>query len=120
RRDLHDDLAPTLAGLSLTASTISELIANDPAKAAALANGLYTSLRAAVGNIRHLVYDLRPPTLDELGLVAAIRERAAQYSDPDGATGSLQVVVDAPSRLPSLPAAVEVAAYRIVQEALMN
>jgi signal transduction histidine kinase len=78
---------------------------------------LQTEIRATVGNIRRLVYDLRPPTLDELGLLAAIRERAAQYSNaPQG----FHVTVNAPAELPALPAAVEVAAYRIVQEALEN
>jgi signal transduction histidine kinase len=52
-----------------------------------------------------------------LGLLAAIRERATQYSNaPDG----FPVTVEAPAELPALPAAVEVAAYRIVQEALEN
>jgi len=116
RRDLHDDLAPTLAGLALTASTVTELIPNDPAKASVLANDLNQSIRGAVGNIRRLVYDLRPPTLDELGLVAAIRERAAQFTQ---SSNGLCVIVEA-AELPALPAAVEVAAYRIAQEALMN
>ena len=58
-----------------------------------------------------------PPALDELGLLAAVRERAAQYSNaPDG----LRVTVNAPAELPALPVAVEVAAYRIAQEALEN
>ena len=117
RRDLHDDLAPTLATLGLTASTAVDLIATNPTKATALVKELQTEIRATVGNIRRLVYDLRPPTLDELGLLAAVRERAAQYSNaPDG----FQVTVDAPAELPALPAAVEVATYRIVQEALEN
>jgi signal transduction histidine kinase len=120
RRDLHDDLAPTLAGLSLTASTISDLIPRDPARAVALTTDLQTAIRSAVSNIRRLVYDLRPSALDELGLAAAIRERAAQHNDHRGAVGGLQVVVAAPDHFPPLPAAVEVAAYRIVQEALMN
>ncbi len=116
RRDLHDDLAPMLAGLALTADTVADLIPADPAKATALANDLNHSLRAAVSDIRRLVDDLRPPTLDELGLVAAIRERAAQFThSADG----LRVTVEA-DELPPLPAAVEVAAYRIAQEALMN
>jgi len=116
RRDLHDDLAPMLAGLALTADTVADLIPTDPAKATALANDLNHSIRAAVSDIRRLVYDLRPPTLDELGLVAAIRERAAPFThSADG----LRVTVEA-DELPSLPAAVEVAAYRIAQEALMN
>ncbi|MHB8625134.1 MAG: sensor histidine kinase [Aggregatilineales bacterium] len=125
RRDLHDDLAPTLAALALRASTIADLIPTDPTGASALAAELYTAIRAAVGDIRRLVYDLRPPTLDELGLVAAIRERAAQYSNgrPLGSLSEsprLQVTLIAPDRLPPLPAAVEVAAYRIIQEGLTN
>ncbi len=117
RRDLHDDLAPTLASLGLTASTAADLIATNPETATALVKELQTEIRATVGNIRRLVYDLRPPTLDELGLLAAVRERAAQYSNaPDG----FDVSVEAPAELPVLPAAVEVAAYRIVQEALEN
>jgi signal transduction histidine kinase len=116
RRDLHDDLAPTLAGLALTTSTIGDLIPTDRAKAVALTTDLNQSIRATVGDIRRLAYDLRPPALDELGLVAAIQERAAQYS----ASGGLRVVVEADKQLPPLPAAVEVATYRITQEALMN
>ena len=117
RRDLHDDLAPTLASLGLTASTVADLISTNPTTATTLAKELQTEIRATVGNIRRLVYDLRPPTLDELGLFAAIRERAAQYSSaPDG----FHVTVDSPAELPALPAAVEVAVYRIVQEALEN
>jgi len=117
RRDLHDDLAPTLASLGLTASTAADLIATNPEKATALVKELQNEIRSTVGNIRRLVYDLRPPTLDELGLLAAIRERAAQYSN---APNGFHVAVDAPAELPALPAAVEVAAYRIVQEALEN
>jgi signal transduction histidine kinase len=117
RRDLHDDLAPTLASLGLTASTVADLIPTNPTTATKLVKELQAEIRATVGNIRRLVYDLRPPTLDELGLLAAVRERAAQYSNaPDG----FYVTVDAPAELPVLPAAVEVAAYRIMQEALEN
>ena len=117
RRDLHDDLAPTLASLGLTASTAADLIRTNPTTATALVKELQTEIRATVGNIRRLVYDLRPPTLDELGLLAAVRERAAQYTN---APGGVHITVDAPAELPALPAAVEVAAYRIVQEALEN
>ncbi|HEU5098271.1 MAG TPA: histidine kinase, partial [Roseiflexaceae bacterium] len=122
RRDLHDDLAPSLAGLAFTASTARDLVATDPSAATTLLDDLHAGIRAVVGEIRRLVYDLRPPALDEFGLVAALRERAAQYSDQARADAqtSLHVDVEAPERLPPLPAAVEVAAYRIVQEALMN
>jgi len=117
RRDLHDDLGPTLASLGLTASTAADLISTNPDTATAMVKELHSEIRATVGNIRRLVYDLRPPTLDELGLLAAVRERAAQYSNaPDG----FDITVEAPAELPVLPAAGEVAAYRIVQEALEN
>lgn len=118
RRDLHDELAPTLAALGLTAATVGEMIPRDPSRAAAANAKLEAALRATVGDVRRLVYDLRPPALDELGLVEAIRERADQYSN--GAMSGLRVTVEAPELLPPLPAAVEVAAYRIVQEALNN
>ncbi|HYT34196.1 MAG TPA: sensor histidine kinase, partial [Ktedonobacteraceae bacterium] len=71
--------------------------------------------QTAVGDIRRLVYELRPPSLDELGLIPALREQAEQYNQ-DG----LRITFDAPEQLPPLPAAVEVAAYRIAQEALTN
>lgn len=126
RRDLHDGLGPTLAALALKATTISEVIPRDPAAATQLSNDLYADIRATVGEIRRLVYDLRPPTLDELGVIGAIRECAAQYSlprqdirDQDHAT-PLQIRVEVQERLPPLPAAVEVAAYRLIQEALTN
>ncbi|HZG68650.1 MAG TPA: ATP-binding protein, partial [Herpetosiphonaceae bacterium] len=69
----------------------------------------------ATADIRRLVYALRPPALDDLGLIAALREQANQY----GHTG-LHITVEAPEQLPALPAAVEVAAYRMAQEALTN
>lgn len=115
RRDLHDELAPTLASLSLTAATAIDLIEANPDAAAALVAELHAGMRAAVGDIRRLAYELRPPALDEFGLVAAVQERADRH---DG--HGLQVTVDAPDCLPPLPAAVEVAAYRIIQEGLMN
>ena len=116
RRDLHDGLGPTLAALALKATTVSDLISTDPTAATQLSNELYADIRATVGEIRRLVYALRPPRLDELGLLEAIREAARQQNRPDG----LQITVDAPECLPTLPAAVEVAAYRILQEALTN
>jgi signal transduction histidine kinase len=76
---------------------------------------LETDMEAALADIRRLVYDLRPPALDELGLAGAIRETAACYD-----TNGLSTSVDAPERLPALSAAVEVAVYRIVGEALAN
>ncbi len=69
----------------------------------------------AISDIRRLVYNLRPPALDELGLVSALREQATHYQ-----LEGLEAVFDLPASLPPLPAAVEVAVYRIAQEALTN
>jgi len=76
---------------------------------------LERDIDTALSDIRRLVYDLRPPALDELGLAAAIRDSAARYN-----TTGLHITVETPEHLPHLPAAVEVAAYRITQEALTN
>jgi two-component system, NarL family, sensor kinase len=76
---------------------------------------LRSETQDAIADIRRVVYELRPPALDELGLAGALREQAARLSTGDG----LSVSVDAPD-LPALPAAVEVAAYRIATEALTN
>jgi signal transduction histidine kinase len=115
RRDLHDGLGPTLATQTLKLEAARDLIATDPARATELMSGLIVDSQAAIADIRRLVYALRPPTLDELGLISAVREQVAQYANTGVAIG-----LDVPEHLPALPAAVEVAAYRIVQEALTN
>lgn len=118
RRDLHDGLGPTLAALNLQVGVIRSLISSDPVAADALVVEWRTELRAAIANIRRLVYELRPPALDELGLVGAIREGAAHYTIQQ--SNGLQISIEAPETLMPLPAAIEVAAYRIAQEGLAN
>jgi signal transduction histidine kinase len=126
RRDLHDGLGSRLAALNLHAGAVRRLLTSDPAAADAQVGELRTELRAAIADIRRLVYDLRPPALDELGLLDAIRERAAQCHTGEAGAGSgdggsgLTVTVEAAEPFPALPAAVEVATYRIVVEALTN
>jgi signal transduction histidine kinase len=117
RRDLHDGLGPQLAGLALKLETLRNRLKDDPLADSILAD-LAKRTQDATADIRHLVYELRPPTLDELGLVSALREGATQYTQPGG--GGVNITFDAPESLPALPAAVEVAVYRISQEALMN
>ena len=117
RRDLHDGLGAQLAGLTVQAGLLRRLIPTDPAAADALAGELREELRAAIADIRRLVHGLRPPALDELGLAGALH-RLAERSTGDGE--GLRVDVEVDRSLPALPAAVEVAAYRIVQEALTN
>jgi two-component system NarL family sensor kinase len=116
---LHDGLGPALTGVALKAEAARRLVATDAALAATLMAELRTQTTAAINDIRRLVHDLRPPTLDGLGLVAALREQAVALARrADGAP--IQVDVDADDPLPQLSAAAEVAAYRIATEALTN
>jgi signal transduction histidine kinase len=114
RRDLHDGVGPQLAALMLELETASDLVSDNP-EASALTAKLSKRAREIVSDVRHSVHALRPPALDELGLMGGLREAAIQYS-PAG----LNVSVENTGELSHLPAAVEVACYRIVQEALAN
>jgi signal transduction histidine kinase len=130
RRDLHDGLGPTLATLSLGLDVSLKMLKDSPQEAEPLLRELKSQTQAAVVDIRRLVYGLRPPALDDLGLVPAIREQASKHGQlvDDPATfgrvaagkKALAFSVEAPEKLPPLPAAVEVACYRIVQEAVTN
>ncbi len=113
RNDLHDGLAPTLSSLQLQLSAVRNLMRQDPDRAEAMINDVHEDLRNATAEIRQLVYDLRPPMLDELGLIGAM-----QNSKFHG--GEVCIEVNAPESMPKLSAAVEVAVYRIANEALHN
>lgn len=114
RRDLHDGLGPALAAQTLKAGSARALFTRDPERAQALLEELETDAQTAMADVRRLVYNLRPPALDQLGLAGAIRQTAATHA------GAMRMMVELPEHLPALPAAVELAAYRIVQEALTN
>ncbi len=116
RRDLHDGLGPALAGVALGLDAVSRLVVERPEQAARLASSLKEEVQASIGDVRRLVEDLRPPALDQLGLVGALRQHAERLTERDA---GLEVSVEA-APCPALPAAVEVAAYRIVTEALNN
>jgi signal transduction histidine kinase len=119
RRDLHDGLGPALTGVALSADAAANFLDADPDRSRELLTGLREHVRGTIADVRRLVDDLRPPALDEVGLVGAIQQRADQLRlRADGS--SLAVRLVAPEDLPPLPAAVEVAAYRIATEALVN
>jgi signal transduction histidine kinase len=114
RRDLHDGVGPSLAAVALNLETARDLAEHDPAAAVALLDRLTPRVNAVVADVRALVWELRPPTLDELGLTAAVRELADRLSTAE------TKVVAGQGDPGVLPAAVEVAAYRIAGEAAAN
>jgi len=126
RRDLHDGLGPALAAHLLKIGSARVLFNQEPDEAEQLLDELEGDIESTVVEIRHLVYGLRPPELDQLGLVGAIEQYVSQYSmkahpaEGDPGRSGVNITVYVPEILPSLPAAVEVAAYRIVQEGLNN
>ncbi len=91
------------------------LVADHPGEGVALLGTIRREMQETIGTVRRLVYALRPPVLDQFGLVAALREHALQLQS-DG----LMIALESPSDGPSLPAAVEVATYYIAVEAMTN
>jgi signal transduction histidine kinase len=114
RRDLHDGLGPALASLTFKVDAARNLLRRDVAKADTLLASVVDQMQETIADIRRLVYDLRPPALDQLGLAAALRQYVAHLDT------STHITVEAPADFTALPAAVEVAAYRIALEAITN
>ncbi|MFI7453987.1 sensor histidine kinase [Nonomuraea sp. NPDC049714] len=114
RRDLHDGLGQSLSSMAMIINIARSRLKDSPDSADTLLLQLRSGMDAVAGDIRELVYGLRPPALDDLGLARAVRDLAGQ-SSPEI---SIEVTVE--GELSELPAAVEVAVYRIVQEALTN
>ena len=122
RRDLHDGLGPTLAAIGMRAEASAAVIDDDPEAARRQLESLGSEVREALADVRRLVDGLRPPALDELGLAGAIGHQAARLDrSSDSEIGAAAIRVECePAALPELPAAVEVAAYRIAVEAMTN
>ena len=121
RHDLHDGLGPSLAAIGLRAEASAELLASDPDTARRLLDELGADVQTTLADIRRLVDGLRPPALDELGLLGAIGQQVARLEgSTSGGPGPTITVVGTPEPLPDLPAAIEVAAYRIAIEAVTN
>lgn len=125
RRDLHDGIGPTMAGLTLKLDVARDLVSSglesgnkdELGEAVQLLGELKIQTQETVQNIRHIVHTLRPPSLDVLGLIPALQAHLGQVATPR----SLNIqMTTAPQSFPRLSAAVEVAAYRIVLEAVTN
>jgi two-component system NarL family sensor kinase len=113
RRDLHDGLGPSVAGMSMQIRA-AQRMASEGSPVAAILQSLAADLKTCTVELRQLVDELRPPGLD-LGLEAALRAECWRFNT-DGLSVSCQIDAD----LDDLPAAVEVAAFRVVAEVLTN
>jgi len=114
-RELHDGVGPALASLNLRLHTAGKLVQPNPAAAQELKE-LAELTQANIQDIRRLIYDLRPAVLDELGLVAALKEYVERYQQEQG----LQVKLSLPEGQDRLPAPLETTLFRVIQEALTN
>jgi signal transduction histidine kinase len=121
--ELHDGVGPTLAAVALGIDASQRSVGNETATGVLLGR-LRDELQAAIVEIRRLAHGLRPPVLDRIGLIPAIREYAgalaSRAAPSDGSDYGVTIVLEVPTVLPKLPASVDVAAYRIICEALTN
>lgn len=115
RRDLHDGLGPLLTGLRLNLDAVEAHLGADPDKALEHLATAREASAEVISDLRGLVYGMRPPALDELGLAGALRVHLASLVRDPG----LEVTLEVDEELP-LPAAVEVALYRSASEAVTN
>jgi signal transduction histidine kinase len=117
RRDLHDGLGPALAGVALGLDAARNMVPTDKNAADDLLCDLKNETLGCVAEVRRIIDNLRPTTLDELGLLPALQDFADRLSSRDG---QVRVSVEFNYAPPHLPQAVEAAAYRIATEAMTN
>jgi two-component system NarL family sensor kinase len=117
QRELHDGVGPALAGVGLQLDAALDSVSDDPEQTAELLAAMQRSLHATANEVRRIAHDLRPGVLDELGLLDAVREQARLL------TSNIAPPLDVRLNLPmtvDVPAAVEVALFRIMSEAMTN
>ena len=115
RRELHDGLGPLLGGVKLRLETARNWVDRDPARALEPLDTAIREQSDVIDEIRRIVHDLRPPALDDLGLLRALGQIADRLTG-----GGLTATVGGALPPDGLSPAVEVAAFRIVSEALTN
>ena len=117
-RDLHDGLGPTLAAIALGLDRARRQVGADETETKQALIDLRAQTLEAIDSVRQLSYDLRPAVLDQFGLVGALREQTERLNSVE--PGSTRFQFESPDSVDSLPAAVEVAVYRIASEAITN
>ncbi len=115
-RDMHDGPAQGLANLVLQAEILERLLEREPQRALDEVRGFKEAVRSVLEDTRRLVFDLRPRTLDDLGLVPTLRRLAQEYRD----RYQLEVRISVLGTERRLPTRTEAALFRIISEALTN
>jgi two-component system sensor histidine kinase DegS len=115
-RDMHDGPAQSMANLVLQAEILERLIQRDPGMVVKELADFKDGVRAVLEDTRRLIFDLRPMTLDDLGLVPTLRKFVKEYGDKTGVNAQLRVMGEETR----LPGSYEPTLFRIVQEALNN
>jgi len=116
RRELHDSLGPRLGGVILELGTAIAQIDDNSESAIQKLIGIKSELKNSIEDIRQLARNLRPPALDDLGLIESIQEFLVMQVRAKGLRGHVNI----PEDILPLSAALEVAIYRIVTEAVTN
>jgi signal transduction histidine kinase len=116
-RDLHDGPIQALVGMSMRLGMLAPA-AGDGSPIADALQGMRAEVRELLDELRQVCTELRPPTLDTLGLGAALRVLAGDWSAEHGVALQLDLPPDAALR--ALPEEVAVNLYRVAQEALSN
>jgi signal transduction histidine kinase len=114
-RELHDSVTQTIFSITLTAKSARMLLERDPGQVASQLDHLQELAQGALAEMRALIFELRPPAIEEEGLVLALRKHVAALKSREGLEVDLQIKGE--RRLPGIQ---ERRLFRIVQEALNN
>lgn len=115
-REIHDGPAQEMATLVYQASICERLVDTRPEEAKKGLQELRRQIRHCLANVRQIIFDMRPMSLDDLGLVAALRQLSGKLAERKG----LQVDFSVKGKECVLEKHVEVTLFRIIQEALGN
>lgn len=115
-REIHDGPAQDLANLIFQTSIAEKLVDYDPDEAKRTLQELRQQMRDCLGSVREVIFDMRPMALDDLGLVAALNQLIGRIAS----RGMLAIDFSMDGKVYEMPKHVEIAIFRIVQEALNN
>ena len=115
-RDMHDGPAQSMSNLVLQAEILERLVGRDEEQLMIELQEFKSSVRNALDETRQLIFDLRPMTLDDLGLVPTLRKYIKEFGDKYSLATRFNIVGEERR----LPGNIEGTLFRIIQEALTN